>query len=453
VGLWVGAVDEAKTQIANNPNSIGPEDLHMARAPAWAKAKIEVAQEMQNLGTEALNAFNTAWRTGLESGLAPSDPALLEAARQSGLAAVGAASGGVTDAFAGLKETWIGSWIQLGSEVPGAMSQGIIPTLNAFADTMIGSWIATGHESVSAYTTALSDAQASAMVTTRTQQLIQLLETAMSPAEQAFEASGAAAIKAVRDGMASNLPSLVAFSRETAISNMQAIVTSFEGGAGNKRGMNAIGAYAMSLLQNGMNSQDVMLLLTGMGASQEVIAGLQRMYPQFFGTGRAAAWKVGEGFEGVPWSSWGSSAWEQWEAAFMRSMSGINAKIKNKIRTSFPSIISQSPVKEGPLRNLGMWGANAADEWVNSFVATFGTLPQRLSYALDAVGATANGSYALAVNPERTMRVESTVNVQLADPDGLADKIGYTADQASRDVQSGAAAFAWQLEHQMSVVG
>lgn len=85
--IWIQATADTKDKIANNPNAITPTDLFNARAPMWAQAKVQIAQEMQTLGTEALAAFNKTWNEGIAKGLSPSDPALLAAAKAAGEAA------------------------------------------------------------------------------------------------------------------------------------------------------------------------------------------------------------------------------------------------------------------------------------------------------------------------------------------------------------------------------
>jgi hypothetical protein len=84
---WLEAVNEAKTAVQNNPNAVTPQDMFQGRAPMWAAAKLQVAKEMQTLGTAALEAFNAEWDRGIGAGMSPSDPALLAAAKAAGKAA------------------------------------------------------------------------------------------------------------------------------------------------------------------------------------------------------------------------------------------------------------------------------------------------------------------------------------------------------------------------------
>lgn len=85
----IKAIQDAKNQINSNPASIDGPDLFDARAPMWARAKVSAAQQMQALGQASLDAFNKAWDAGIASGMGPNDPALLNSARQAGLAVSG----------------------------------------------------------------------------------------------------------------------------------------------------------------------------------------------------------------------------------------------------------------------------------------------------------------------------------------------------------------------------
>jgi hypothetical protein len=112
----IQASDDAKTKIANNPNAITPEDLFQMRAPMWAKAKLQIAQQMQDLGTEALAAFNKTWDDGIAQGMSPSDPALLAAAEAAGRALGEGSGSAAVDALASHISSERAEFVSIGTD-------------------------------------------------------------------------------------------------------------------------------------------------------------------------------------------------------------------------------------------------------------------------------------------------------------------------------------------------
>ena len=149
-----------------------------------------------------------------------------------------------------------------------------------------------------------------------------------------------------------------------------------------------------------------------------------------------------------------------WQAEWFRELHKMAQTAETLLKTHSPAKAgpwSKDGGPEGWFRSMGRRMRTALQEELSRAISPpgFGQMPGLgLPQMAFAGGPSASLTQAITQSSTVSSRrsVDVNVNVALKDPDGLAGRIGYTREDAQRDVQSGASAFAWQLEHAMSAV-
>lgn len=288
----INAIAEAKTRIQNDPNSITPTDLFQGRAPAWAQAKVQVAQEMQALGQAALNAFNAEWDKGIAAGLSPE--AALEPARQAGLAVGGAYGSGAQQGFnasGGIGEVPYGpappEWYEQGRQRGAALGAGL----------SLG-WAGSSHEINESFSSQIAPQllaaaralgagipgeigrgmqQAANQVFDGINVLRDILKNGTSPEGRAmdFINNGKEYIRLLRRGMESEKEGARETAIQVAVGAINAIEDAGLGGKKGRRGLKQIGIYYDELLAAGLTAAEARVVLAAGKVSDATITNLE----------------------------------------------------------------------------------------------------------------------------------------------------------------------------------
>jgi hypothetical protein len=427
--LWVEAMDRAKHQVENDPASVTPADLFQGRAPGWAVAKVKVATEMQGIGRAALDAFNAEWKRGLEAGMMAHDPALLESARQAGLAAGEAAGEGTAE---GMHRGW------QNRNLVGVVTDdfhAILASIDAGRDNVVDGWQRMGADLLTIQTNnrrqMLEEARAlglgipgevgrgmmqeSRQIVDSAAALREILENGLTPEAQANIAIGKKHIRLVREGMASEIPGAKQTALEMAIAAIRTIDQAADGAPG-QRGLKAIGIYYDMLLANGLTEAEARVALKAAGVSDAVVDAM-----------------VGPGVERkLTAGAWGLA--NAWANAFSGQISARQAGVIRKLEAIGGAFIGHSPPRFGPLRELPRGAERAFDSWADAAESTVDRRAPRIvgrlrqiGNALTGLGPGFGGGHDLAM-AGAGVTINGDINITIpVQGDGEPAKIGEAA--------------------------
>lgn len=358
------AFNDSKHQIETDPQSINNVDLFQARAPMWARAKLAVAQQMQTLGTGALEAFNQTWNDGIAKGMDPNDPALLAAAKAAG-EAIGSGTGtAAADELARHTASEHADYMAVGDDIASAVGDGIDSSSAATegGHGFLNDFIA----SVMDYTDkarAAGEAQTAALVHGLAtgipdahdvwKQFVKTMHDALDPAKEEAWLTGKLTSQKLQNGLASENP----FVRQAAIDTRDA-------------------------LQKQLDDLHTLGQTDGADLGAGVVAGVDSKTSKV----TAAASDYGDQVSRLKWSTWGQNVGQTYGEGIAAGINGVN--FTGKINHLLDLVRGFSPPRAGPLRDIDRWGQNVGRAWAAGFEA--GVVPD--VSALDGLAARLNAS-------------------------------------------------------------
>jgi len=250
-------------------------------------------------------------------------------------------------------------------------------------------------------------------------------------------------------GILSSVPQTKTDSQQLGLDALGALEQAVMNGKGTTKGAKAIGIYATALYSSGMSGTAITAALAADHVDAATIAAFVKQYPQFFQVGVTSATKVHAGIVSLPWESWGFSVGDIWATNLEKAIGATN--FAAYIAKHVGPLASNSPPKEGPLKDVDKWGFNIGHLWATSIgdgiaagsaslapkldllkglgadvsgalgsiekSLTIGRLPVSIAGASGAVGAAGSPSGALAAQQV----VHFHIGTLVADDAGLAE--------------------------------
>jgi hypothetical protein len=321
----VGMVGEMKTEIANEGAAAGRD---------WAANFADGGMPVIRASGEKAG---TEWGNYYAQGAMPPiqrTPEMVTAALDRGLAAE-------SQRWQAMGEKHLTPFKALGEGIPGAIGKGMMDNSRQV----------------------LSSADA----------LRDILKNGLTPEQQALEVIGKKYVDLVRRGIESEIPGAKQTAQEMAIQSIATIEKAGLEGAKGQKGLKAIGEYYDLLLASGLTAAQARVALAGGGVADATIDAIEGRGKDAYAAGVTLANKTGDGLQSRPWASWGAGAAGSWVNAFTVKIGSSDSarSLQTALARFGAPIRALSPPREGPLRHIDKWGANAADAWISSFTGMF----------------------------------------------------------------------------------
>lgn len=434
----IQAMNDAKKAVETDPQGINNAELFGARAPMWARARVNAAQEMQSIGAGALAAFTAEWDRGIAAGLSPE--AALEPARQAGLA-IGTAQ---SDAWKESIETGVGEpdfWQRVGTETGTAAADA---TVTGWTDAQAGArmaaafaadWNARVLDEFRALGAGvpgeigkgIQDSMGGLDAGLAT--LRDILKNGLTPDDLATEAAGKRTVQSVMRGLQSEIPGARETAQQVAVAAMNALEDAGRTGVRGSKDFEAMGRYYDALLASGMTSAQARVTLASGGVADATISRLEAgtegarqagadttaayaggllarigAHISSFGTLNAAllpgtatgaAASVRQGAAGVlgntsGFSGYGSATIEEYtrgisngRGAAVAAANAIAAAVRNALRAT-------SPPDNPLLHDIGKWGQATIEEYAGGLSAGKGAVERALGSIAKGIGGFGN---------------------------------------------------------------
>lgn len=302
-----------------------------------------------------------------------------------------------------------------------------------------------------------------------------ILENGLTPKAQAMEVIGAKYIKDVAKGMRSEIPGAKETAIEIALASINTIEDAGLTGAKGKKGMKAIGEYYTILMASGMSEGERRAALAGAGVSEATIDSLMGPAPKAGAAGadyvdrfrqaivngqgsiRTAAEQAAENAKNPLVSlsnnsyAWGAALMNQYRLGLVSQAQAIRTAILNTTSGFATYLKTKSPPGPlSPMHGIRSWGFNTMAEYAKGIMDAHGLVNEAMLGAMNGPADLLRGGDH-SFSAVGGQQFEAVVKVRLEDPDGIAQKIGYSADRASSDVQVGAKEFVRSLRHRVAV--
>lgn len=358
-----------------------------------------------------------------------------------------------TPAYQSFRAEERAGWVATGADSAAALAEGVSAHEEdvargyaLMADAVRREWIANdlqkftelGAQSVDQVAQgALSE---SSVLTDGAAALAKLLAEGLTPEQVAMQAIGADYAKGLEAGLSSEVIGAQDTARDLAAKAIGAIANAGLTGANGQKGLEAQGRYYVDLLNSGMTASEARALLAGSGVGASVIDGLEQQYAPATTAGSTLTSHVATGstspaaLSGV--NAAGGRVGDAWIAGLASHIASERAEndIAYAANQATAPLRGHSPPTVGPLREIGTWGGNVAQAWIDAFrnrIAYGGAL---LSSAMSSIVSPDNPIAQLGRPFAFATTGPSAGGVAVGQPPITVHAYGFQADDVERQL-------------------